>query len=382
MCLFPVGGLLVLFYGNPSASKLGHLLSFSAGVMLYISFMDLLPEAAEGIGFVKANIAVRRSSIILTGSSPKKSSKEGPLEGPLGAKPPLASFWRLLAQVLTFSPLQFFGGMIFFAVLSKLIPEDLGGHDHDHGVEKKSAVAAPTSPKSPSRSSRSRSSRRDSQAPGENGNGTATHEDKAKKTSKEDRELKRVGLVTALGISIHNFPEGIAVYLACLKGMDVGLPIALAIAAHNIPEGMAVASPIYHSTGSKWEAFKFSMVSGICEPLAALIFSMFFSSYMNDDTIQMLLAAVAGIMVLVSLKELLPTALKYISADSAMISNALGMAFIGLSIYFLHAQGGHDHSHGGHSHDHAHAHDHAHTHTHTHTHAGHDHAHHDHVHAH
>lgn len=275
---------------------------------------------------------------------------------------------------------------MFFAVLSKLIPEEIGGHDHDHDVTKKEHTPAPTSPKSPSRSTRSRSSRRDSQA-SEKSQAEVTEVESAngkpKAGSKEERELKRVGLVTALGISIHNFPEGIAVYLACMKGLDVGLPIALAIAAHNIPEGMAVASPIYHSTGSKWEAFKFSMVSGICEPLAALIFSIFFASYMNDEMIQMLLAGVAGIMILVSLKELLPTALKYISADSAMISNALGMAFIGISIYFLHAQGGHDHSHGGHSHgsnDHAHTHDHAHAHTHAHDHA-HTHSH-DHVHTH
>lgn len=65
-----------------------------------------------------------------------------------------------------------------------------------------------------------------------------------------------VGIITALGISLHNFPEGIAVYLACLRGTTMGLPLAFAIAAHNIPEGIAVASPIYHSTGSKWEAFK------------------------------------------------------------------------------------------------------------------------------
>lgn len=266
--------------------------------------------------------------------------------------------------------------MLFFAVLSKLIPEDIGGHSHDHDHEPKRASKTLGSPKSPSRSTRSRTSRRDAQASEQSHDhreGSGSHTSKAN----EDRELKRVGLVTALGISIHNFPEGIAVYLACLKGMDVGLPIALAIAAHNIPEGMAVASPIYHSTGSKWEAFKFSMISGICEPLAALVFSMFFSAYMNDEMIQLLLAGVAGIMVLVSLKELLPTALKYISADSAMISNALGMAFIGLSIYYLHASGGHDHSHGGHDHHHHHHETHSHA-DHAHHHHHHDHHHHHH----
>jgi ZIP family zinc transporter len=323
------GGLLVLFYGTPSAAKLGHLLSFSAGVMIYISFMDLLPEAAEGIGFVKANIA-------------------------------------------------FFCGMIFFAVLAKLIPSDVGGHSHSHGEEEKETkeVKEPLSPpKSPSRSSRRISARKEANKEESEKEKEGKKEDKAAVAKeKEDKELKRVGLITALGISIHNFPEGIAVYLACMKGMDVGLPIALAIGAHNIPEGMAVASPIYHSTGSKWEAFKYSMLSGLCEPLAALAFSFFFSSYMTDETVQILLAAVAGIMVLVSLKELLPTALKYISSESAMISNALGMMFIGLSIYFLHNNvHGHDHSH-GHSHGHSHTHDHDHHHGHDHAHHHHDHA--------
>jgi ZIP family zinc transporter len=297
------------------------------------------------------------------------------------------------------STIQFFSGMVFFAVLSKIIPEDIGGHDHGH--EEKKAEKKSGSPKSPKRvgtkspsTRRTRSSRRDAVEDGEEVTEAQTQE---KHKEKEEKELKRVGLVTALGISIHNFPEGIAVYLACMKGMDVGLPIALAIGAHNIPEGMAVASPIFHSTGSKWEAFKFSMLSGVCEPVAALLFALFFSSYMTDEVVQILLAAVAGIMVLVSLKELLPTSLKYISANSAMISNALGMIFIALSIYYLHQSGGHDHSHGGHHHhDHAHSADpsspvsvpvsasasaspspvHVHDHGHHHHHHDHDHHHH------
>lgn len=257
--------------------------------------------------------------------------------------------------------------MIFFAVLSKLIPEDLGGgHAHDHGHSHVDARET--------RSTRSKSEKNK----------------KEEKQHKEEQELKRVGLVTALGISIHNFPEGIAVYLACLKGLDVGLPIALAIAAHNIPEGMAVASPIYHSTGSKWQAFKYSMLSGLCEPVAALAFAIFFSSYINNESIQLLLAAVAGIMVLVSLKELLPTALKYISADSAMISSAIGMLFIAVSIYYLHATGGHDHHDHSHGHSHSHAHHGHHDHVHSNDFGGHGHAHahdhhhhhHDHAHAH
>lgn len=190
--------------------------------------------------------------------------------------------------------------------------------------------------------------------------------------------MKRVGILTALSISLHNFPEGIAVYLACLKGLEVGFPIAIAIAAHNIPEGMAVASPIYHSTGSKWEAFKWSLVSGMCEPIAAFIFGTLLSNYITDEMVQLLLAGVAGIMVLVSMKELLPVAFEYLSPEESMVSSAFGMMFISVSIYVLHAMGGHDHGshdhshshghHGIHDHDHHHHHDHGHDHSHDHGH--------------
>lgn len=163
---------------------------------------------------------------------------------------------------------------------------------------------------------------------------------------KKKNELRRVGIVTALGISLHNFPEGIAVYLSCLRGIEVGLPIAIAIAAHNIPEGMAVASPIYHSTKSKWEAIKYSLLSGICEPVAALIFGVFLSPYISEDFIHCLLAGVAGIMILVSLQELLPTAFKYLNPERAMISLTSGMIFIGVTVFYLHSGSSHGHDHG------------------------------------
>eukprot|EP01121_Diplochlamys_sp_Union-15-3_P015705 TRINITY_DN523_c0_g1_i2.p1 TRINITY_DN523_c0_g1~~TRINITY_DN523_c0_g1_i2.p1 ORF type:complete len:319 (+),score=40.71 TRINITY_DN523_c0_g1_i2:35-958(+) len=281
-----LGGLLVLFYGQPSTNKLGHLMSFSSGVMIYISFMDLLPEAVP-----------------------------------------------------------FFTGMLFFGIIAKLFPEHDHDHEHDHGKQhdKKKPPGKPSL------------------------------------KDKEMKRIKQVGLITALGLSLHNIPEGIAVYVASLKGVNVGLPLAVAIAAHNIPEGMAVASPIYHATGSKKQAFFYSLISGVCEPLGALIFS-FFIRDLDDYTIQSLLAAVGGIMVLVSFRELLPVALEYLKPESAMISNALGMIFISFSIYLLHGSSGihgHEHSHGhDHSHGHSHSHDHSHSHSHSldHSHS-HDHDH-------
>ncbi len=110
-----------------------------------------------------------------------------------------------------------------------------------------------------------------------------------KKSSEEG--LWTAGVLTAVGIAAHNVPEGIAVYVACLRGVSVGLPLAIAIAAHNIPEGMAVASPILGATGSRWLAFKYTLLSGLCEPAGALLVGYLFTSYINHYAIQCMLAA-------------------------------------------------------------------------------------------
>ena len=150
------------------------------------------------------------------------------------------------------------------------------------------------------------------------------------------KNLLAVGIVTAFGISLHNFPEGIAVYLSCLaRGPVVGLPLTLAVAAHNIPEGMAVAAPIYSATGSKWQAIKYTALSGLCEPLGAVAVALVLGPLMTEWVVQVLLAAVGGIMVVMSLKELIPTTLTYISADKACYSFIAGMAVILATVHGL-----------------------------------------------
>lgn len=160
---------------------------------------------------------------------------------------------------------------------------------------------------------------------------------KGLKTSEKDKKsLLQVGIITAFGISLHNFPEGMAVYLSCLaRGPVVGLPLTLAIAAHNIPEGMAVAAPIYSACGNGWTAFKYAFISGICEPLGALAVFLFLSNYLTQWFIEVLTAGVAGIMVMMSFKELIPTTLNYISADKATTSFMIGMVIISATILFL-----------------------------------------------
>jgi len=145
-----------------------------------------------------------------------------------------------------------------------------------------------------------------------------------------------VGIVTALGISLHNFPEGIAVYLTCLRGLHTGLGLCIAIAAHNIPEGVAVAIPIYSATLSRWQAFKWSALSGLCEPIGALIVATFATSFLTPHIIQASLAAVAGIMVFMCISELIPATLKYIEPKSAVRSHIAGMVFIFITVHFLH----------------------------------------------
>jgi len=151
----------------------------------------------------------------------------------------------------------------------------------------------------------------------------------------QERDLFKAGVVTAIGISLHNFPEGIAVYLVCLRGLHVGIPLAFAIAAHNIPEGMAVAAPIYGSTKSKWQAIKWSLISGMCEPFGAILIGATFSKYLSFYIVHCSLAAVAGIMVLLSFREIIPTSLKYIEPSKAILSNISGMFFIFISVYYL-----------------------------------------------
>jgi len=246
-----IGGLMILFYGKPSNAKLGHMLSFSSGVMMYISFMDLLYESIIRLGFFTANI------------------------------------W-------------FFVGMLFFALVIQLFPEP-------ELVDKKAKSKS------------------------DNGKPSAEY-------------LKQLGLITAIGISLHNFPEGLAVYVACLKGIHMGLPLTLAIAMHNIPEGLAVAAPIYAATGSKWTALKYSVLSGICEPVGAVIFGVFFGNYLTPYIVQCLLAGVGGIMVYMCIRELMPATVKYIKPSAASLSNVLGMFIMFLSVYYLHGMLPHSHT--------------------------------------
>lgn len=222
-------------------------LGFSAGVMLYVSFMELLPQALHEL-----------------------STEWGEKTGTL---------YMLIA---------FFGGIALIALIDLLVPQAANPHEVQ-GVE-----------------------------------------DMHKKG-----KLKRVGVMVALSIAIHNFPEGIATFTSALVSMEIAIPIAVAIAIHNIPEGIAVAVPIYHSTGSKSKAFWYSFTSGLAEPAGALIAYLFLLPIWSVTVNGAVLAAVSGIMIFISLDELLPTAEKFGEHHLAVWGMIAGMLLMAASLFMF-----------------------------------------------
>ena len=146
------------------------------------------------------------------------------------------------------------------------------------------------------------------------------------------RHIKRAGVVTAIAVAIHNFPEGIANFFVSSQDITVGIPLAIAIAIHNIPEGIAVALPIYHAVKKKRTAIWYSFLSGISEPLGAIIGFIFLRNYLNITTLGILFAIISGIMVYISIDTLLPMAREYGENHHVVIGVMLGMFVIGLSL--------------------------------------------------
>lgn len=190
--------------------------------------------------------------------------------------------------------LSFFGGIALIAVIDKLIPAEKNPHE-----------MKPISPD------------------GE----VAEHSEGSK-----SKHLMRTGVFTALAIAIHNFPEGLATFVSALQDPSIAIPIVVAIAIHNIPEGIAVSAPIYQATGSKKKAFLYSFLSGLAEPLGALIGWLILMPIMNDVIYGIIFAAVAGIMVFISVDELLPAAREYGEHHLSIYGLIGGMAVMAVSL--------------------------------------------------
>ena len=162
-------------------------------------------------------------------------------------------------------------------------------------------------------------------------NDTEKQSDDAAKV--ENKKLVKMGINTAIAIGLHNFPEGLATFVAALADPKVGAILAIAIGIHNIPEGLCVALPIYYATGNRWKAFCWALLSGASEPLAALLGWAILANSFSDDMYAVLFGLVAGMMVIISTRELLPTAHRYDPDDTVVTYSFIaGMVIMAFSL--------------------------------------------------
>lgn len=147
------------------------------------------------------------------------------------------------------------------------------------------------------------------------------------------QQLNRTGILTALAIGLHNIPEGVATYIGAIGDARVGAALAVGVALHNIPEGIAVAAPVYFATGSRLKAFMWTFVSGLAEPVGAILAWLIVGEGLNPLIEGVMFGIVCGMMVTISFKELIPNALKYYSKGHAVLFSILsGMAIMSLSL--------------------------------------------------
>ena len=249
-----IGSALALLTRQTNTRFLSLALGFSAGVMLYVSFVEIM---------VKARAALSAHWGETTGA------------------------WATAGA--------FFGGILFIALIDTLIPSQDNPHEA-HSLEEMADSAVP------------------------------------KDAAIQAAKLKRTGIFTALAIAIHNFPEGLATFTAALSDPTLGIAIAVAIAIHNIPEGIAVSVPIFYATGDRKKAFLYSFLSGLAEPVGALVGYLILMPFFSPAVFGLLFGGVAGIMVFISLDELLPTAEKYGEHHLCIYGLVAGMAVMAVSL--------------------------------------------------
>lgn len=245
-----IGAMISFFTRHTDTRLLAGALGLSAGVMVYISFMELMPQATDGLSTVLPH---RWASAAMLGA--------------------------------------FFAGIALIALIDWLVPADENPHE--------------------------------------------THTLSELESGRPHHHLKRTGVMLALAIGIHNFPEGMATFISALDGLEVALPIVIAIAIHNIPEGIAVSVPIYHSTGNRRKAFLYSLLSGLAEPAGALIGMLFLLPFWSPVVNAVCLAVVAGIMVYIAFDELLPSAERFGHHHLSLIGVIVGMALMGATLIIL-----------------------------------------------
>lgn len=241
-----IGSLIAFLAKKTDTRFLSAALGLSAGVMIYVSFMELMPEAVKQLENLYTS---KMANIIMLGA--------------------------------------FFAGILLIALIDKLVPEDENPHE--------------------------------------------IHQE----NDTNPQKLKRTGVMLALAIGIHNFPEGLATFTSALTDIEIALPIMFAIAIHNIPEGIAVSVPMYHATGSKKKAFWYSLLSGLAEPVGALCGYFFLLPFWSPQLNALLLAFVSGIMIYISFDELLPGTEQYGHHHWSISGVIAGMFVMAVSLLIL-----------------------------------------------
>ena len=242
------GSFIVLFSKSKKTSWLSFSMSFAAGVMLYISFVEIIPDSIhvfkiQNTDFFTSNAYINFALFFLTGS-----------------------------------------GLAF--LLEKVLP--------DHKISEKISTGISTK-----------------------------------------RRIYRTGVLIAISLAIHNFPEGIITFMECYTNLISGLALALAIALHNIPEGMSISVPILHATGSKKKAILYTALSGITEPIGALFCYMIIKGGIKPFTEAAMMSAVGGIMVFISIFVLMPLSIQYKENRQPLFGFISGCTIIGLSIFLM-----------------------------------------------
>ena len=235
-----IGGAFGLISKRPGPRFMALTLGFSAGVMIHVSYVELLQAGVESIGFAPAHLA-------------------------------------------------FFLGMAAMFLVDALIPHDyFDTHDHGHG-----------------------------------------------NADEHQSALMKTGLFVALGIGIHNFPEGMASFIGALQDPSLGISIAVAIGIHNIPEGLAVAAPVFAATGSRRMALLWTFLAGIAEPIGAGVAALILLPLLSEAVLGYVLASVAGVMVFISLDELIPVSRSYGKEHLTILGIVVGMMVMFVSLWLL-----------------------------------------------
>ena len=251
-----IGSAIAFFARQTNTKVLSLALGFSAGVMIYVSFAEIMVKARDALTTELGEVTAAWVTVI-----------------------------------------SFFGGIAFIAIIDKLVPSYENPHEM-HSIEEM---------------------------------------DQGKENLPQDEthnfdKLRRTGIFAAIAIAIHNFPEGLATFTAALTDPALGLAIAVAIAIHNIPEGIAVSIPLFYATGDRKKAFFYSFLSGLSEPVGALIGYLVLLPFFTPTLFGVLFAGVAGIMVFISFDELLPAAHEFGEHHLSVYGLIAGMAIMALSL--------------------------------------------------